>query len=325
MGFEQPFFTHGIDVLTDPEFQDYVYIYAVNHLPSPELLAYLAEHHPDRDTITHSTVIPDEIPRARSQLEIFRHKLGSSTASHLRSVRHPLLRTPNDVLASGDGRSVYVTNDHFYRAGQMRSIEDIWYYARWTDTVHFQIEDLESKDDTAGFTASVALTGLHNNNGLGRGASEGEMVITSAASGDVHLVKARDAGITLDVKESFHLDSSLDNPSYFVDQYAPSPEDDRSGYVIAGLTKAADLLQSAHDPNATEPIVVWLVRKGGADGDKSKRNVTVLFEDDGSRIRSASGAVMKAIDPALEDGRRRAWLFVTGFFSRDMIAVKIDL
>jgi hypothetical protein len=324
VNFDQPFFTHGIDVLTEPEEQDYVYIYAANHLPSPELLSYLAEHHPDRDTITHSTVIPDEIPRARSQLEIFRHKIGSGTATHLRSVRHPLLRTPNDILARGDGRSVYVTNDHFYRAGQMRSIEDIWHYARWTDTVHLQIEDLESKNDTAGFTASVALTGLHNNNGLGRGASEGELVITSAASGDVHIATPRDNDGKLDVKESFHLESSLDNPSYLVDQYAPSPEDDRSGYVIAGLTKAADLLQSAHDPNATEPVVVWLVRKG-ADGDNSKRNVTVLFEDDGRRIRSASGAVVKAIDPALEDGRRRVWLFVTGFFSRDMIAVKIDL
>ena len=52
----------------------------------------------------------------------------------------------------------------------------------------------------------------------------------------------------------------------------------------------------------------------------------VLFQDDGSRIRSASAAVVVAIDPKLEEGKKRGWLFVTGFLSESMmIAVKVDL
>jgi hypothetical protein len=329
VGFDKkPFFTHGIDILTDPEDKDAVYIYAINHLPSPAFLAYLSKHHPDLNSINHTTPIPEDIPRAQSQIEVFHHKLASSQATHLRSIQHPLLRTPNDVLATGDdGRSLYVTNDHFYRGGTMRAVEDVWYYARWSDTIHVQIDDLRATDPTAGFAATVALTGLHNNNGLGRGASPDEVVITSAASGDMHLARLPsskdDEGIRLQVQETVHIDSSIDNPSYFVDRYATSPEDDKSGYVHAGLSKAADLLQSAHDPTASEPVIVWLVTRG-KDG-ASKWNKTVLFEDDGSRIRSSSTAILIGIDPALEGGRKRAWLVVTGFFSSDIVAVKVDL
>lgn len=324
INFDLPFFTHGIDILSDPQDEDAIFIYAINHLPSPEFLTYLADNHPVLGTINHTTPIPETITRARSQIEVFHHKLGSATAQHLRSIAHPLIRTPNDLFAV-DERSVYVTNDHLHRGGHMRALEDVWYYARWTDTVHLQIDELRSESDTEGFVATVALKGLHNNNGLGRGVSPEEVVITSAASGDMHLAHVDSSdGTSLQVKEAIHLDSSIDNPSYFVDAYARSPEDDRSGYVIPGLTKAADLLQSAHDPTATEPIIVWLASR--VHGEKTASwNRTVLFEDDGTRIRSASGAVLVGIDPTLEGGRKRAWLYVTGFFSSDMIAVKIDL
>lgn len=327
VNFDQAFFTHGIEIFTDPEDKQSVYIYAVNHLPSPEFLAYVSKHHPDLNSINHTTPIPDDIPRAQSQIEVFHHKLASSKATHLRSIQHPLIRTPNDIFATGDGKSFYVTNDHFYRGGQMRAVEDVWYYARWSDTIHVQIDDLRSTDPTAGFTATVALTGLHNNNGLGRGASPDEIVITSAASGDMHLARLPSDvdGIKLQVQETVHIDSSIDNPSYFVDKYATSSEDDKSGYVLAGLTKAAELLQSAHDPTASEPIIVWLATKAKDGSGVASWNRTVLFEDDGNRIRSASGAVMIGIDPALEGGKKRAWLLVTGFFSKDMVAVKIDL
>lgn len=165
---------------------------------------------------------------------------------------------------------------------------------------------------------------LHYNNGIGRGASPDEVVITSTASGDVYLATLRGSETTGEVEESFHLDSSIDNLSYITDQYATSPGDDKSGYVIPGLAKVATLLQSAHDPNAKELVIAWLAGKdkGGSQG---FRNTTVPFEDDRSRTRSAGGAVLAGIDPTLEGGRKRAWLFVKGFFSGDKITVKIDL
>ena len=38
-----------------------------------------------------------------------------------------------------------------------------------------------------------------------------------------------------------------------------------------------------------------------------------------------SAAVLVAIDPKLEGGKKKAWLFVTGFLSTNAIAVKVDL
>ncbi|KAL4995683.1 hypothetical protein BDV10DRAFT_126119 [Aspergillus recurvatus] len=50
----------------------------------------------------------------------------------------------------------------------------------------------------------------------------------------------------------------------------------------------------------------------------------VIFEDDGSNIRSASAAVLVPIEPD-KGASKEAMLFVTGFISRGIITVKADL
>jgi hypothetical protein len=77
---------------------------------------------------------------------------------------------------------------------------------------------------------------------------------------------------------------------------------------------------------------VWYVRSVVHDGNSSKRwEKRLLFAGDGSRIRSASAAVLVAIDPKSDivsdsvGSTRKAWLFVTGFLSSNIIAVKVDL
>jgi len=42
-------------------------------------------------------------------------------------------------------------------------------------------------------------------------------------------------------------------------------------------------------------------------------------------LRSASAAVVVGIDPGSNGGRKQGWLFVTGFVSEAMVAVKVDL
>src|SRR3954451_6277908 len=106
--FDTTYVTHGIDVIPDPEQGDdkAVYIFAVNHVPDVTL------------------------PKARSQIEVFHHVIGSPSIRHIRSVWHPLLRTPNDVYASSP-TSVYATNDHRYTEGLLRTIEDVYSDAKW--------------------------------------------------------------------------------------------------------------------------------------------------------------------------------------------------
>src|SRR5690242_19899925 len=160
--FDGPFITHGIDVIPDTVKTDgeAVYIFAINHVPENQ-------------------VSGEKGPYARSQLEIFHHIVGSSSIKHLRSVHHPLITAPNDVLAQSP-TSLYVTNDHRYRYhGLMRAFEDLYFGAKWTQVVHIRLNSLAAAEPTAGVTATVALSGMHNNNGLGHGRSDREILISS--------------------------------------------------------------------------------------------------------------------------------------------------
>ncbi|KAL2000756.1 hypothetical protein VTN02DRAFT_2674 [Thermoascus thermophilus] len=311
--FSGPLITHGIDVVPDPEAPETaVYIFVVNHPPNPE---FWEEGNKDA-------------PKARSQVELFHHVLGSGVATHVRSVRHPLITTPNDVYAEGS-RSFYVTNDHRYREGLLRRVEDVVAEAQWSTTVHVHISDLQATQADAGLTASVALTGVQTNNGIGRGATPDEILVTSSHSGLLYLLEpaARESGEATDDKalkplEAIYLNSTIDNPSYYSDPYRT--EHDASGYILPGLARAVDVPRTRTDAAARDGVVVWHVQPGRQPTGR-RWETRLLFEDDGSRIRSASAAVLVPIDPVLESGTKRGWLFVTGYFAESMVAVKVDL
>mgnify|MGYP002718703634 FL=1 len=299
--FQGPFVTHGIDVIEDPEQSDAVYIYAVNHMPNPA-------HFEAGE--------PKDIPKAQSQIELFHHTINSKSIRHVRSISHPLIKTPNDIYAISPV-SFYVTNDHFYREGPMRLIEDVWRPAKWSDIIHVRIADL-SKD--APIEASVALTGLWNNNGLGRGRTDKEVIISSAMGGEIFLATRHESNHSISIDTSIAFASSLaDNPSYYDDPYRTDSHD-ASGYLVAGVSQAIHLLANAKDPNALDAVQVWYTTLNSSTGVWEKK---VLFEDDGTRIRTASAAVLVPIEP--KDGKKLAWLFVTGFMSESMVAVQVEL
>lgn len=301
--FKGSFVTHGIDVIEDPEHADAVYIFAVNHLPN-------AEYWEANESI-------EGIPKARSQIELFHHVLHSDTVQHVRSILHPLIQTPNDVYAVSP-RSFFVTNDHFYRDGIGRFVEDILPLAKWSTVIHVHIDDLQAADSTLGIEASVALSGLWANNGLGHGRNAEELVISSSHGGELYLSRWH-ANHTITIQTTIAFETVADNPSYYADPYR-TDSDDASGFVMAGVSQAAYLGQTSKDPNGTEPSQVWYARpRKGTEGWETK----LLFEDDGARIRSASAAVLVPIEPA--DGKKWAWLFVTGFLSEHMIAVQVEL
>lgn len=306
--FDGPFITHGIDVIPDEASTDgeAVYIFAVNHVP---------ERQPSGE----------KGPNARSQLELFHHIVGSPTIRHVRSIWHPLIRTPNDIFAESP-TSLYVTNDHHYpHHGLMRTIEDIYFGARWTGIVHIQLDSLATTEPAASLTARVALSGLHNNNGLGHGRSEREILISSCISGVLHIGQLAENG-NITIVESVEIGSIADNPSYFVDPYAVTSADDRSGFLEPGMARAIDIFHTMRDPAAKDPSIVTYLKP--TPGGWEKR---VLFEDDGTILRTASAAVLVAVNPVDElnkgdiPGARKALLFATGFLSKSIVALKVDL
>ena len=167
------FITHGFDIISDPNQPNSVYIFAINHLPNPEWTAKSPEVH-----------------KARSQLEVFHHDLGSESAKHIRSIWHPLIRTPNDVFASSP-TSIYVSNDHYHREGIKRILEDAYFNSKITDVVHLEIDaetlkptggEIQVSDSATGIKGEIAVPNIHNSNGLGHGRSENEILVASCAS-----------------------------------------------------------------------------------------------------------------------------------------------
>ncbi|KAI5237861.1 serum paraoxonase/arylesterase family protein [Aureobasidium subglaciale] len=311
IGFDQTFVTHGIDVIADPSAKDTVYIFAVNHQPNPEFVASRREH----------------IQKSNSRIELFRHVIGTSTAKHIRTISHPRVETPNDIHAISP-TEFYVTNDHFYREGLMRELESVA-PVKWSNTQLVSITDLYATSPSEGLEVQTALTGIKNNNGLGHIHESEEVTVVSAERGILYRTFPHAENKTLEVRESIHLDSTLDNPTWYHDPWA-TDSDNRSGYILAGLARGLDLASNTKNPEAKDPVYVWLVQRnpsptlseGQQEGNWEKK---LIFQDDGAKVRTASAAVVIGIDPKLEGGKKRGWLFVTGFMSENMVATKIDL
>lgn len=327
--------THGIDVVSAPEAspgKQGVYIFAINHLPNPAVYGEYPYGPAKLDTW--------ELPRAASQIEIFHHVVGSSRATHLRSVKHDLIRTPNDIqIIHGSDKKgekplrFFVTNDHRYQHGRWREIEDIYPGATWTDTVHVQLESLDSAPDAAsGVHASIALTDMWNNNGLGLAKTTGELLLTSAMGATLYVAKPETgsgAAPRINITDTVEFDSVVDNPSFFHDAADPGS----SGVVLAGVGDVLSIPRHAKNADSgMNPARVWFAQPR-FDAGLGRRvwERTLLFEDDGARVRTASTAVLVTVGPSLErgerakGGRRQGWLYVTGFWAENMIAVKADI
>ncbi|KAL7923340.1 hypothetical protein ACQKWADRAFT_290627 [Trichoderma austrokoningii] len=320
-GFSGPFVTHGIDVIDDPKKPkgEAVYIFAVNHIPNPR-------HYGENGDANAQ--------RCYSVIELFHHVVGSGKAKHIRTIWHPLITTPNDIFAMSP-TSFLVTNDHYFRTGLPRIIEDVLPLIARTSAVHVQLQDLKPvKSDNSGVHASVALDKLHNLNGLGHGRTEDEVFVTGCNTGLVHVGKIRDSKDTekiITVSQTIKFGLPVDNPSFFKDPYA-NKTFDASGVVGSGPTRAVDWFKNKVLESVLDPSMVWMAspRSSGQKGEGAAKgeedwDLKVIFQDDGQRVRTASASVLLAIDPKEEQGRRRAWLFVSSYQSYNVIAVKIDI
>ena len=60
--------------------------------------------------------------RGGSVIEVLEYTIGDTVVKYKETLRHPLIVTPNDIVAMGE-RFFYVSNDHRHPTGHMREIE----------------------------------------------------------------------------------------------------------------------------------------------------------------------------------------------------------
>lgn len=92
------FSSHGMDVIPSASNPSELFVYLVNHRPRP-------------------VGMPTEQYGADSVLEIFKHKIGTDKLTHIKTISNPLVISPNDVVGSDDGESLYFTNDSGQKVG----------------------------------------------------------------------------------------------------------------------------------------------------------------------------------------------------------------
>ncbi len=95
--------------------------------------------------------------RNQSSVNIFKHTRGTMRATLVRSVYNYFVVTPNSIQPTGPD-SYYVTNDHKFRSGPLREIEDRLGHWRWGSVVHCDI--------TQNFTCRPCATSLARAHGI---------------------------------------------------------------------------------------------------------------------------------------------------------------
>ncbi|XP_066440572.1 serum paraoxonase/arylesterase 2-like [Eleutherodactylus coqui] len=122
-GFDVASFNpHGISLYTD-EKDGSVYLFVVNH------------------------------PQLQSIIEIFKFEQEENTLVHLKSVRHKLLNSVNDIVAVGP-ESFYATNDYYFSNLNMKFVEFLLGLS-WTGIVYYSPGDVRH-----------VATGFYSGNGM---------------------------------------------------------------------------------------------------------------------------------------------------------------
>jgi hypothetical protein len=100
----------------------------------------------------------NQIPTG-SQVEVFRHILGTSIIQHIRSINHPLVSTPSNLVASSP-LSFFITNGHADTADVSSTLSAGYDDAsRWSSVLHVEIGNLEATaNPSRSVTTSIAFT-----------------------------------------------------------------------------------------------------------------------------------------------------------------------
>ncbi|KIW93306.1 uncharacterized protein Z519_05911 [Cladophialophora bantiana CBS 173.52] len=112
-GLEGDFVTHGIDIFPLPGDSSRIHIFAVNHARSGDSIA------------------------------IFVHTLGSDVVELVKNVKHANIKTANGVAATGP-LDFFVTNDHYFAGGPLRTMEET--FGPWSWATHVQYCDAGAED-----------------------------------------------------------------------------------------------------------------------------------------------------------------------------------
>ncbi|KAF8925041.1 Arylesterase-domain-containing protein [Dissophora ornata] len=242
---------------------------------------------------TELTIFAVNHRRTGSVIEVLEYKIGDKNVYYKETIKHDLIRTPNDIVALGP-RSFYVSNDHLYSVGAWRLIEENL-RRPWSNVIYYSPE-----------TAFVAFDHVISANGMTATTDRSLVYVSACHGGAIHVLKPKEDH-TLVEQDHIKLDFYNDNPSF----------DPATGDVlITGHVKPLTMVAGLSVPNETfngPSKIMKLAKNPLAETDKkaAKHVLETVLVDDGHLISTGTVAAI--------DRKRDVMLVGTAFSDRGLV------
>uniref|UniRef100_A0A3Q1C2P6 Paraoxonase n=1 Tax=Amphiprion ocellaris TaxID=80972 RepID=A0A3Q1C2P6_AMPOC len=227
----ETFNPHGISLYTDPN-DDAVYLFVVNH------------------------------PHHKSQIEVFKFVKEELSLVHLKTIKHELLYSVNDLVAVGVD-SFYATNDHYFENQFLKSYVEMLLCQPWGNVVYYS--PTEVKEVSQGYYFA---------NGINISPDKRHIYVADLFDHNVHVLERKEDNALTRVK-TVAVGSLVDNIEV----------DPETGDLWVGCHPNGwkALLFDPNDPAGSE-----IVRIQNIHSDKPQ--VTRVYEDDGHVLIGSSVA-----------------------------------
>ncbi|KAF9126603.1 Serum paraoxonase/arylesterase 2 [Mortierella sp. 14UC] len=239
---------------------------------------------------TELTIFAVNHRRGGSVIEVLEYTIGGKFVQYKETIRHELIRTPNDILAMGP-RSFYVSNDHKYKSGAKRAYEEV--LRRPLSNVIFH-----SPEGT-----HIAYENVVSANGITSNTDRSLIYLSACHGAGVHVLRPTPDNKLVD-EDYIKLDFYNDNPSY-------EPESDSvfiTGHVKP-FTLTLKLKKKGVQLDAPSRIVKLTRKRDGG------HKVETVLEDDGGLISTGTVAAV--------DRQRGVMLVGTAFSNRGLVRCPI--
>nr|XP_046255634.1 serum paraoxonase/arylesterase 2-like [Scatophagus argus] len=153
----ESFNPHGISVYTDPS-DDTVYLFVVSH------------------------------PEHKSQIELFKFIEDGFSLVHLKTIKHELLHSVNDIVAVGID-SFYATNDHYFKNAFLKGFVEFLLGQPWCNVVYYSPEEVK-----------VVSEGYYMANGINISPDKRHIYVVDLFDHNVHVLERKDDNALVSVK-----------------------------------------------------------------------------------------------------------------------------
>ncbi|BGP40548.1 hypothetical protein JCM10449v2_004510 [Rhodotorula kratochvilovae] len=264
-----------------------IYVHGLALYRSPtnpsHLTLFLNSHRPPADRSLAPTQGADSV------IEIFETTLGSDSARWIKTVRHPLVRTPNSVAAVGE-RQFYFSNDHRYKQ----------HWSRKWETIKSVPSDIIFCDASGSEPECIiAADQVIYPNGIAKG--PGDLLYQASTLEGLMRVWKSEANHTLTSVEEVYINRHFDNVHVAGD----------GGIYLTALTKVFDFMDAGKDAGLsgkTPAVEVFRVRETGEKKRGKRYRSELVFADTGEVVSASTSAA------PYQDK-----LLLTGLYSKEVV------